>query len=243
MNRRPIRLFQMVLLLVAVTILIGGDLQAKGLERGTPAYEESLVKDIGEREKLPETDVPRSEWYTAQAVQGWGPMPRVFPKIERLVETLPPGTDIIQWKRDRVIAIAKHYIGLPYRHHHIPGWSPATGSKLNPQPGPGLDCSDFTAWVYNFGFGIPLNSDVVSQSQMQARPGYILPKGIRRIEPGEGFLPGDLLYIMDSSKTHIVHVVLFIDEEHIIDSTGTHVDVRHFSGWYRERLSHGIRIF
>lgn len=233
-----------VLLLVAVCFfIVTGHTQAGGLERGTPEYEASLLQDLAEREALPQTDMPTSLWFTEQALQGWGPKPNVYPGVEALVAALPDGTDVVQWKRDRVIAVAKQYIGLPYRHHHIPGWAPDIPSSLNPNVGAGLDCSNFTAWVYNFGFGISLNSDVKKQAQLLPRSGYILPPEVRRIEVGEGFAPGDLLYIFNQAKTEIAHVVLYIDEDHIIDSTGTHVDVRHFSGWYRERLSHGIRVF
>ncbi len=238
-NGRMIRVFLLLLALVVGWISPGGEVaQAK-----STAYEASLLQDLAERENLPQTDVPKHLWYSEKEMEGWGPMSREYPGVERLLDSLPPGTDKVQWKRDRIIAVAKHYIGLPYRHHHIPGWSPERGSKLNPKAGPGLDCSNFTAWVYNFAFGISLHGDVELQAQMKARPGYTLPHGVRQIEKGQGFLPGDLLYIMDESKKRIVHVVLYIDEEHIIDSTGTHVDVRHFSGWYRERLSHGVRIF
>ena len=224
-------------------LILGGSVQARGLESGTPAYNESLLKDLAERKALPQTDVLHSQWYTAAMVKGWGPMPRLYPEVEHLLASLPPGTDAAQWKRDRVIAIAKHYIGLPYRHHHIPAWSPEVSSQLNPHPGPGLDCSNFTAWVYNFGFGVALHGDVEKQSQMEPRPGYTLPHHVRRISAEEGFLPGDLLYIFNPARTAIAHVVLYIDEEHIIDSTGTQVNVRKFSGWYKKRLSHAIRIF
>ncbi len=233
----------LILSILLVLLLSTACINAKGLEVGSAEYEASLTQDIAERENFVETDVPKNEWYTQESIKGWGPMPRVYPGVDNIIKKLPKGTDVEQWKRERVVAIAKHYIGLPYRHHHIPGWEPQEGSKLNPLPGKGLDCSNFTAWVYNFGFGISLHGDVELQSKMLPRPGYTLPYGVKKIEKGEGFLPGDLLYIYNQNKTAIAHVVIFIDEKHIIDSTGTHVDIREFSGWYVERLSHGVRIF
>ena len=220
-----------------------GIVQARGLTLENMTYEESLLADLAERKELTQTETPRTSWYTKEAVKGWGPMPRVYPGVEDLIVELPEGADVDRWKRDRVIALAKHYIGLPYRHHHIPAWAPEVGSKLNPNPGPGLDCSNFTAWIYNFGFGISLHGDVEKQSQMQPRPGYSLPHHVRRISTTAEFLPGDLLYIFNQEKTAIAHVVLYVDANHIIDSTGNHVDLRLFRGWYKERLSHGVRIF
>lgn len=217
--------------------------QAAGLMPGSPEYETSLLQDFEHRASLPQTTAPRSEWYTEKELRSlWGPMPLKYPGIEKLLAELPHGTDINQWKRDRVVAIAKKYIGLPYRHHHIPAWSPSEANSINP-PGPGLDCSNFTSWVYNFGFGLILNGDVEKQAAMEPRQGYRLPSGLRRIPAHGELLPGDLLYIANQNHTAIVHTVIYIDNEHIIDSTGQHVAVRHFSGWYRTRLSHAVRVF
>lgn len=216
---------------------------AAGPLPGTPEYESSLLKDFAHRSTLPQSETPRSEWYTARMLNSlWGPMPARYPGIEDTIESLPQGTDILAWKRDRVIALAKHYIGLPYRHHHIPAWSPSLPDhpKYN---GPGLDCSNFTAWVYNFGFGIQLNSDVAKQAAMQPRPGFAVHPGMLRISAEGPFYPGDILYIANPNKTAIVYSVLFIDDGHIIDSTDGQVAVRHFTGWYRRQLSHAIRVF
>ena len=216
---------------------------AAGLVPGTPEYEASLLKDFAHRATLPQADIPRSEWYSARVVKSlWGPMPARYPGIEETIESLPHGTPILQWKRERVLAIAKHYIGLPYRHHHVPTWAPS----IPDQPefsGPGLDCSNFTAWVYNFGFGIQMNSDVAKQADMQPRPGFTVHPGLRRIGAEGPFQPGDILYIANLKKTAIVHAIIFIDDGHIIDSTDGQVAIRHFTGWYRRQLSHAIRVF
>lgn len=228
--------------LVTLVLLSPVSAFASPLERGTSAYETSLLQDLAERQKLAQTELPHSAWYTSQELRGWGPMPRQYPGIHELISRLPHGTDITAWKRDRIVAVAKHYIGLPYRHHHIPAWSPTVPDHSG-QTGPGLDCSNFTSWVYNFAFGLILNGDVVLQSEMKPRAGFPIPEGMRKISPAEGFEPGDILYILDSNHKVVVHAVIYIDEEHIIDSTDGHVAIRHFSGWYRNRLSHGLRIF
>ena len=216
---------------------------AAGLQPGTPEYEASLLRDFAHRSMLPQTDVPRSQWYSSRMLASlWGPMPAKYPGIEETLEALPPGTDLTQWKRDRVVAVAKHYIGLPYRHHHIPAWSPKSPDQHG-LTGPGLDCSNFTAWVYNFGFGVILNSDVALQAAMKPRPGFAVHPGMQRIGAEGPFMPGDIIYIANPQKTAIVHAIIFIDDGHIIDSTDGQVAVRHFTGWYRRQLSHAIRIF
>ena len=216
---------------------------AAGLQPGTPDYEASLLRDFAHRSMLPQTDVPRSQWYSSRMLASlWGPMPAKYPGIEETLEALPPGTDLTQWKRDRVVAVAKHYIGLPYRHHHIPAWSPKSPDQHG-LTGPGLDCSNFTAWVYNFGFGVILNSDVALQAAMKPRPGFAVHPGMQRIGAEGPFMPGDIIYIANPQKTAIVHAIIFIDDGHIIDSTDGQVAVRHFTGWYRRQLSHAIRIF
>ena len=205
-------------------------------------YQASLTVDYFERLAIPQTDVPHADWYTKYPADGWGPMPVQYPGIEKTVAKLPAGVDIKQWKRDRVVALAKKYIGLPYRHHHIPGWSPQVEGQPE-KSGPGLDCSNFTSWIYNFGFGIMLSSDVVKQSQAEARQGFSLPASVQKIEAAGKFLPGDLLFILQDDRSAVSHVVIFIDDDHIIDSTDGKVDIRDFKGWYKTHLSHGLRIF
>jgi cell wall-associated NlpC family hydrolase len=130
--------------------------------------------------------------------------------------------------------VAKRYIGLPYRHHHIPGWDPSPES--NPRsPGRGLDCSNFTSWVYNYGLGIKFVSHIRRQSSGPEAPGRVLAKE-------EAFVPGDLLFIMKNDRSRVSHVVIYLDEEQIIDSHDKYIGIRPFKGWYRTHLSHGRRI-
>ena len=179
-------------------------------------YAASLTADFADRDALPQTNVLESDWFATSA---WGPPAATYPPIAAPAEV----SDALQWKRDRVIEVAKHFLGLPYAHFHIP----AAG---------GLDCSNFTAWVYNYGFGIRFTSNVVPQA---------LEAG-RLLLPGEPLQKGDLLYIQDASFTGIVHVVIYVDETHIIDDTSSAtpdgVAVREFTGWYKSRFSHARRI-
>lgn len=182
----------------------------------------SLTADFAERDAMPESRVSKSKWYEKGRFDSWGPRAEAYPP-----PAIPGGCDPIQWQRARVVAVAEKYIGLPYKHHHIPAWSP--------EEGPGLDCSNFTSWVYNYGLGMKFNSDVHKQADGPDAPG-------RRLNPGETFVPGDLLYILKNDRSEVSHVVIFIDEGHVIDSHDGSVQVREFKGWYRTHLSHARRI-
>lgn len=181
----------------------------------------TLTADFAERDKLPQSDTPQSRWY-ADKMGSWGPHAAQFPEVK-----VPDGVDAVAWRRARIIAVAQKYVGLPYQHHHIPGWTPPEG--------PGLDCSNFTSWVYNYGLGMKINSDVHKQADGPLAQGRVL-------KDGEAFAPGDLLYILKQDRSEISHVVIFIDEGNIIDSHKGSVQVRPFKGWYKSHLDHVRRM-
>jgi cell wall-associated NlpC family hydrolase len=183
--------------------------------------ERSLTYDLGERDRLPEFQKSQS---SKSSSRDWGPHAFQYPPV-----VAPAGCDPLKWKRLRVIAVAKRYIGLPYEHHHIPGWQPAQGK------GPGLDCSNFTAWVYNYGLGVKFTSDIQKQSDGPKAPGRLLKER-------ESFEPGDLLFILRKDRSKVSHVVIYLDAEHIIDSHGPGVGIRPFKGWYKSHFSHVRRI-
>lgn len=133
----------------------------------------------------------------------------------------------MEWKRQRVLTAAEHYAGLPYRHHHVPGWNGGDGR--------GLDCSNFTAWVYNFALGVRFTSNVRRQADGLQAPG-------RRLAPQEPLAPGDLLFILRRDRSEVSHVVIRVDEATVIDSHGRGVARRPFAGWYRTHFSHARRI-
>jgi len=259
------------LLLVLLAFFAAGSVigEPVGLSRGEtdePPYpftcnRASLTADFGSRDALPQSEEPVSEWYQTNAKGhflngGWGPRANALP---------PPGIpqdagcDSSSWKQERILAVAMRYInapdnplGLQYRHHHIPGWNPPSSTYTgttgeNPDTdaeqdlpawdaGPGLDCSNFTAWVYNYGLGIKFSGDVRRQADGTAGP-------MGRSIPGEGpFEPGDLLYLHPNGNTDLAsHVVIYVDDQHIIDSRVRAqnvfgVQVRNRVGWYREAV-------
>ena len=193
-----------------------------------PACEQALSADFAARDTLPESPVPEAEWYL-DALQGtWGPAAAAYPPVGA-----PSGCSELSWKRQRVIAVAEKFVGLPYQHHHIPAWDPA--SAWPGAEGPGLDCSNFSAWAYNYALGIQFTSNVEAQADGSEAPG-------RRLAPDEAREPADLLYILSEDLSHVAHVVLLVDAQHIIDSTGPGVQIRSFTGWYQDRYSHARRV-
>lgn len=220
---KPLAAFLLVPALAVSLSLLGWLLQSSNPAAAASAIDPaSLTADFAERDSWPETTLPQSEWYSTKKLDGWGPHAVAFPP-----PAIPPGVNAVEWQRERILAVAKKYIGLPYKHHHIPAW--------NPPEGPGLDCSNFTSWVYNYGLGIKFNSDVHKQASGPDSPG-------RKLSDGEPFAKGDLLYILKNDRSEISHVVIYIDENTIIDSHDGSVQMRDFKGWYRSHLDHARRV-
>ncbi|MFA6583928.1 MAG: NlpC/P60 family protein [Elusimicrobiaceae bacterium] len=216
--------FRNLIILFGVSGLLFCSCGGSGAQEAA-ADDSSVTADFAVRDALPQSDVPERKW---SKMKGWGPTAAKYPEV-----SAPEGKDPVNWKRARIIAAAKKYIGLPYRHHHIPGWNP--NQDLNEKTGPGLDCSNFTSWVYNYGLGIKFNSDIEKQSDSDLSPG-------RKLADGEKMEPGDLLFILERDRSRVSHVIIFVDEGHIIDSTDGSVELREFKGWYKTHLSHVRRV-
>ncbi len=237
---------------------------AAGFDYAFTCNQASLTADFAQRDAMPHTETPPADWYKQRDGRyingGWGPAAAALPAV-----AVPPdaGCEATTWKQERILSAALHYVndpgnpqGLQYRHHHIPDWDPPTSTASaaaerseeqdgqSPEtwgPGRGLDCSNFTAWVYNFGLGIKFGGSVTKQWA-----GTAGPMG-QRI-PAEGpFQPGDLLYLHpDGDTTKASHVVIFIDDNHIIDSRlntqgVAGIQVRQREGWYRTAVLGGWR--
>lgn len=234
-----------------------GDLQRS--ERGDPRVE---------------SEVPFPEWYSRRVFQrwhGWGPPARHYPALPALEEW--PA----ERKRQRVIAVALHFVGYGYQHHHIPDWDPPADWEWKPtcagHNGKGFDCSNYTSFVYNLGFGIKLNSDVHHQAnERQALgPGPERRTQLRRIELPDSYAgrkrtlrTGDLVFIR-SNQDRISHVVIWVgsigrspeNTPLILDSHGDEVrddegkkipcgvQLRPFRehSWYNKSASHALRVF
>ena len=91
--------------------------------------------------------------------------------------------------------------------------------------------------MYNYGLGIRFASEVGAQATGDQAPG-------RRLAPAEGFAPGDLLFIWNESRSQISHVVLYVDEQTVVDSheASGGVTAHGMTGWYRTHFSHARRL-
>ena len=233
--RDPFR--RLVLACVAILALLT---TASGVPAGrgaAPAAQEpcgraSLVADWPERDLLPQATLAPARWYGLACNGGWGPHAATYPTIQP-----PAGCAPVAWQRARVVAVARRYLGLAYRHHHVPAWDPPAALVGPTGAGEGLDCSNFTAWAYNYALGIRFTSNVQQQAAGPLAPGRVLA-------PDEPFAPGDLLFVLRQARSEVSHVVLYLDENTVIDSHGTYggITMHPRSGWYLTHFSHARRI-
>jgi cell wall-associated NlpC family hydrolase len=238
--------------------------------------EEELIGDLlkGSRANWKEhASVPYRDWYDSANQVRWsyrGPAAKHFDAPSGLASKSP------QWSRERVIATGMRYIGYSYQHHHVPDWDPPADwprdAEQKTPPGKGLDCSNFTAFVYNLALGIKPTSDVQDQAALTevAGPGPNRNIPVKRIELPESFeafestlLTGDLLFVKNTSGK-LSHVVLWVGKigtspdsnPLILDSTGggnydinnneipDGIQLRAFTprSWYFRQASHVLRI-
>ncbi len=198
----------------------------------------------------------------------WGPPARQYPAPAL------PETDAA-YLRERVIAVAARQIGLAYQHHHIPAWMPPPGWIWKPvqagSNGPGLDCSNFTSFVFNYALGVKLPGGIALQGATTtlAGPGGTGCLHADRIPLPQydglatALAPGDLIYIRNRTGA-IGHVVMWLGaagqspdgEPLVIDCSQTRhrdangvtippgVRLRPFrqDGWYWRNAAHAHRI-
>jgi hypothetical protein len=238
---------------------------------------ERLIGDLERTERGDprlEAEIPHAHWYTPRALErwrGWGPPARTF----------PPPAGVAGWpveaRRQRAIAVALRYQGYAYQHHHIPDWDPPPAwpwtETCAGRNSKGVDCSNFTGFVYNLGFGLRFSTDVHRQAEQREAegpgPGRRTP--MRRIELPSSYeerikvlRTGDLVYIRNR-QGEISHVVLWVGTigrapdaaPLIIDSHGDGVrdcagqtipcgiQLRPFreDSWYNHSASHALRVF
>lgn len=204
--------------------------------------EEELIGDLlkGPRaDAKDQSTVKFGDWYsdaTRRRYGTWGPPAKHFQPPAGLSQKTA------EWMRERVIAVAMRFIGIDYQHHHIPAFEPpADWPKYEPSPKEhrqGLDCSNFSAFVYNIGLGIKPTGDVQDQAALKEMEGpgtgrHIPLKRIERpetLEECERLLQtGDLVYVNSTTKPEVSHVVIWVGKigrssdgaPLIIDSTGT----------------------
>lgn len=235
-----------------------------------------LLADIehGTRGELRElSSVPVGDWYSKRIRErfgAWGPPARHFPAAHAVAGRPLP------WQRERVVALGLRYQGYGYQHHHLPDWNPPAGWPWKETAvghnGKGVDCSNFTALVYNLGFGLKPSSDVHKQAEHLDIDGpgparssratrLELPKSYRELI--DTLHTGDLLYIRNRAGA-LAHVVIWVGAightpdgkplildshgEGVKDSSGVSipagVQLRPFGekSWYFHSASHAHRL-
>ena len=271
------RLLLAILLLPFVDLAAAQDLQPYHspyrVEFRHPADE--LISDLLRTERgdrRMEASISHEHWYTRQTEArfgAWGPEPRHYP--------LPEG--ITRWsaerKRERVVATAMRFLGYGYQHHHIPDWDPPREwpwkTTCVGHNGKGVDCSNFTGFVYNQGFGAKLNTDVAKQAEERFAEGFDRTRiPVKRIELPSDFAArikalrtGDLIFVKNKSG-HISHVILWVGAigkspdgvplimdshgEDVRDSNnapipcGIHLRPFRETSWYNRSASHALRL-
>jgi cell wall-associated NlpC family hydrolase len=218
-----------------------------------------------------EAEVPHEEWYSRRVLErwgAWGPPARAYPPARLEGWTA-------RRMRERVIAVAVRYLGYEYQHHHVPDWDPPAGWPWKPscagRNGRGVDCSNFTGFVYNLGFGLRLNTDVQRQAVERSAMGPGESRTpVRRVElPGsfgariEALRTGDLLFIRNRGG-EISHVVIWVgsvgrspdgvplvldshgedtrDSEGHLIPCGIHLRPFRENSWYNRSASHALRV-
>ncbi len=221
-----------------------------------------------------ESEIPFREWTTdagRKKFDSWGPPQRHYPEPDGLAKRSR------EWKQQRVIAVALRFQGYGYQHHHIPDWVPADGTPGKKggvgHSAKGVDCSNFTAFVYNLGFGIKPNGDVHKQAEERefTLPGEKRQHKVELINKPETYKEfvdklqtGDLVYVRnkEGKLAHVIiwvgsigqspdNVPLIIDShgDDVKDSNGnqipTGIHLRPFGekSWYFHSASHALRVF
>lgn len=191
-----------------------------------------------------ESATPFDDWYSQRTLRkfgAWGPQSRRYPEIDGFASRSP------EWKRQRVLAVAAEMIGLPYQHHHIPDWDPPAHWPWKEvaygRNSKGMDCSDFTSWIYNYGLGIKPNTGIGQQAEATGVEGHGENGAsirIQKIYDDKGFdslcsklRTGDLLYIKHKDDDKVSHVIMWVGNHGespdgaplVIDCTGAdHTD-------------------
>lgn len=222
-RRRLLFLFSILSLLATFSPLCAQDqdrsyISPYRLEFKIPMAELLAPDQIPPRqsEKL-ESSIPFEEWNSRRVRRefgSWGPGQRHYPALPNESQLSP------EWKRERVLAVAANLIGLSYQHHHIPDWLPEETGQGKPCK-KGLDCSNFSAWVYNYGLGIKPNSAIekqASQTEIASADGSYTTK-VERIENDGDYASlvkklktGDLLFIRGKNKNRVTHVIMWVGD-------------------------------
>lgn len=216
------RIFSLALLVSALATIAGGAADTYQSPYSLK-FTHPLETLVGDLQKGPRGDpkltaeIPFHDWYTHASKTkfgSWGPPRRNYPEPAEWPRWSA------SFKRERVIATAARLIGHGYQHHHVPDWNPPAGWPWKEtavgKNGPGVDCSNLTAFAYDQAAGIFIDGDVHKQAETrEARQGngrlpaqrVSLPASLE--DRTKALRTGDLLYIRNKAGA-ISHVVLWV---------------------------------
>lgn len=230
----------------------------------TAACQASVTADIAAKlQPQEQTPILQQYWGTPSryANNVYGPNPTIYPAV-----TIPADCNRTTWMQNRVLAVANALVQQQnnYCHHYIPAWN-STGLTFGSQtsycfdnilPGGnnvqnGVDCSNFTAFVYNVAFGgIRFTGGVAQQggspfpanvSSNVWAPGTATPRPANwesYYQPGGAnyqqypFQPGDLIYVNGTpaeaaAGQPATHVVMWTGMK-AADGSGRYLTVESF---------------
>lgn len=219
-----------------------------------------------------EASVPHDEWYSRKIREeygSWGPAARHYEMPECMKDKS------IEWKRERTLAVALRFVGYGYQHHHVPDWDPPKDwpwkeVKIG-HNGKGVDCSNFTAFVYNLGFGLKPTGNTKDQSELKEFPWREGKHEVHHLKLPDSYeklvkelRTGDLLYIRNNTRD-IAHVVIWVGSigkspkdvplildshgDNVLDANGKHIPcgihLRPFKedSWYYKSAVHATRVW
>ncbi|KAI8476619.1 MAG: hypothetical protein J3K34DRAFT_400971 [Monoraphidium minutum] len=166
--------------------------------RLSPACQAAATSDLDARVAAP--------GFSGAPGGSWGPPAAPFPPAP----PAPAGCDGGAWACARLLGAIQRLValGFCYCHHHAPWWDPPVNARgatsscnadcvgTRARPYQGVDCSNYSSYLYSLALGARFTSGIGKQACMPgAAPGRLLPFTAAQQEL---FLPGDLLYITKS---------------------------------------------
>ena len=139
-----------------------------------------LGSDFAQRDLINPSTMDTTQWYNPEYQYyvdnrkevTWGPWPSDFNSEAGYPHNL-------RWQQQRILYVAKRYIGTYFQYHHLLQWNPPaswpwdTINKVSlGHNSAGIDASDFATWLYNYGLGYHLLPKIDSQYVQKTINGY-----------------------------------------------------------------------
>lgn len=139
-----------------------------------------LGADFAQRDLINPSTMDTTQWYNINNQYyidnrreiTWGPWPSDFGSEAGYPHNL-------RWQQQRIIYVAQRYIGSYFQYHHLLQFNPPSSwpwDTINKvslgHNSKGIDASNFTRWLYNYGLGYHLDARLDSQYVQKEVNGY-----------------------------------------------------------------------